>query len=141
MMDSQKLAAMLIEEEGLRLKVYMDTAGVPTIGVGRNLRDKGITKDEALKMLQDDIADVLVALPSLAGWYRLDHVRQLVLADMAFNLGVHGLLEFKDMLSAVWHGDWEAATQEMLTSRWAHQVGRRAHRLAEMMRTGVEQPL
>ena len=66
----------------------------------------------------------------------LDTVRQMVLVDMAFNLGVHGLIAFHDTLSLISQGNYQRAGAEMLNSAWAKQVGARATRLAEMMRTG-----
>jgi lysozyme len=132
---------MLVEEEGMRLRVYNDTEGIPTIGVGRNLRDKGISREEALKMLADDIDDVLRVLETLPWWSMLDEVRQRVLADMAFNLGVSGLLQFEKMIAHIRRRAWDDAAEEMLRSKWSGQVGRRAHRLAQMMETGVDQPL
>jgi lysozyme len=67
----------------------------------------------------------------------LDPVRARVLQNMAFNLGIDGLLGFKNTLSAVKAKNWAAASQGMLSSRWAEQVGARAQRLAKMMRTGA----
>ncbi len=57
---------------------------------------------------------------------------------MAFNLGMAGLLKFQKMITAIGCMDYGGAADEMLDSRWARQVGRRAQRLAEMMRTGVD---
>jgi lysozyme len=65
-------------------------------------------------------------------------VRQNVLADMCFNLGIGGLLSFKNTLAMVEHGKYEEAAAAMLQSKWATQVGQRAIELSEMMRTGRE---
>ncbi len=128
----------LIRDEGLRLKPYVDSAGKVTIGFGRNLDDKGITADEASVLLMNDIAETCLALDRALPWFsRLDDVRQRVLANMAFNVGVRGLLKFSYMLAAVENGDWTTAARGMRDSKWAKQVGSRAVRLSVMMETGT----
>ena len=127
--------------EGIRLRPYRCTAGKLTIGVGRNLEDRGITLAEARLLLANDLADVRNGLANALPWVaRLDDVRQRVLIDMAFNLGLQGLLEFKRTLEAVRQGRYQQAAGMMLESRWASQVGQRAQRLAQMMRDGREPP-
>lgn len=133
----------LRRDEGVRLKVYTDTVGKLTIGVGRNLTDKGISEQEAEAMLTADVMEVREALSKNGYQYFLgdsdddpEVVRYDVLVNMAFNMGIHGLLQFRIMLRAYRDGDWETAAAEMLRSKWATQVGDRAHRLSEQMRTG-----
>ena len=126
----------LILHEGLKLKPYRCTAGKLTIGVGRNLDDKGISKEEALFLLRNDIHEVMDALEKHEWYLALDPIRQKVVIDMAYNLGVGGLLKFRKMIAALERGDYEGAADQMLDSRWAEQVGMRATRLAEMMRSG-----
>lgn len=129
--------AQLKEEEGLRLKPYQDTVGKLSIGYGRNLTDKGISADEAEYLLVHDIQATMAAVSVRLPWFpRLDGVRQRVLLDMAYNQGLGGLLLFQDMLAAVERGDYETAAAEMLNSKWAEQVGSRATKLAEWMRSG-----
>ncbi|SRR6266851_739955 len=128
----------LMRDEGLRLKFYTDTLGNPSIGWGRNLGDsKGISLMEAELLLDNDIlaatATVLARIPYA---HTLDGARMGVLVNMAFNLGIDGLLGFKHMLADVKAGLWDAAAAQMLNSRWHEQVGVRAERLAEQMRTG-----
>ena len=128
----------LILHEGLRLKPYRCTAGKLTIGVGRNLDNKGITYDEAMFLLRNDIEEVTRQL-ELFGWYvALGPVRRKVLIDMAFNLGMAGLMGFKQMIEALKQGDYERAADEMVNSRWYGQVGERGRRLERMMRTGED---
>lgn len=125
--------------EGERLKPYRCTAGKLTIGVGRNLEDRGITAQESAMLLANDIATeeraLFEALPWASG---LDEVRQRVLLDMAFNMGIATLLEFKLTLGAIQAGQYERAASMMLDSRWAKQVGQRADRLSRMMATGKD---
>jgi lysozyme len=136
-MDRDALIRELTRDEALRLKPYRCTAGKLTIGVGRNLDDVGISQGEAEIMLRNDIAKVSAELDrDLPWWKTLDEVRQRVLANMAFNLGTHGLLGFKNTLRLVETGKYLEAAQAMLASKWAKQVGPRAERLALMMRDG-----
>jgi lysozyme len=128
---------MLTRDEGCRLRVYNDSLGVPTIGVGRNLRDKGISQIEADFLLDNDIAEYSAAvLARIPAAYRLDEVRRAVLVGMAFNLGLTGLMKFSKLLAAVERGDYDVAAAEMMDSRWATQVGDRAARLARQIQTG-----
>ena len=136
-MTPTNLRDQIIRDEGCRLKVYTDTVGVPTIGVGRNLKDKGISQQEADLMLDNDLSEysaaVLINFPWAMG---LTEVRRAVLTNMAFNLGIKGLKKFKKMLAAAENGDYEKAAEEMLDSDWATQVGDRAVRLANQMASG-----
>lgn len=136
-MNDELLRAELVRDEGLRLKPYRCTAGKLSIGVGRNLDDVGISKDEALAMLDADIERTAGELDRRLPWWRhLDEVRQRVVLNMAFNIGVSGLLGFKRTLAAISAGKFEDAASEMLRSKWAEQVGERAQRLAAMMARG-----
>jgi lysozyme len=131
------LRSMLVLHEGLRLKPYRCTAGKLTIGVGRNLDDNGITQAEAFQLLENDILAVEADLDRTWPWWReMTDPRQQVLADMCFNLGITRLGGFVNTLAAMKRGDYEAAADGMLKSLWASQVGRRAQRLAKMMREG-----
>jgi len=128
----------LIMHEGLRLKPYRCPAGYLTIGVGRNLETKGISENEALFLLRNDIAEVTAQLERF-DWFRaLGPVRRKVLIDMCFNLGMAGLLGFQKMIEALKQGDYERAADEMVNSRWYGQVGERGRRLERMMRTGED---
>lgn len=138
-MNRQKLYAELRRDEGSRSFPYTDTVGKLTIGVGRNLTDVGLSDEEIDHLLDNDVARVESGLDRALPWWRtLDDVRQRVIANMAFNMGVFGLLTFKNTLEAIRVGDWSRAHAGMLASKWATQVGPRAKRLAEMMLTGSE---
>ncbi len=133
----ERLIKLLITHEGLRLKPYRDTVGKLTIGVGRNLDDVGITEEEALYLLKNDIRRTINFLSAvLPFWYRLSETRKIALIDMCFNLGGRRFMGFRKMRRALEEGDYERAAEEMLDSKWAGQVGRRAEELAEMMRKG-----
>ncbi len=122
--------------EGLRTMPYTCPVGHLTIGYGHNL-ENGISQQAAEFILKEDlqIAQNMVQ-KQFTGWKKLNEVRQFVLVDMAFNMGIHKLATFKKMLAAVEEGNYTAAANEMLNSRWAVQVGRRARELAQMMEKG-----
>jgi lysozyme len=128
---------MLIRHEGLRLKPYRDSKSKLTIGVGRNLDDVGITRAEALMLLENDIATVQRDVKRAFPWFPgLDPVRKDVVLDMVFNLGLPRFRRFEKTIASIRAGDWENAAREMLKSRWANQVGKRATELAAMMERG-----
>jgi lysozyme len=129
----------IIRHEGILLFPHQDTTGHLTIGVGRNLKERGISRPEAVYLMRNDILDAVAALNNSLSWWRsLDPIRQRVLIDMAFNLGITGLLKFNLMLSHIHQGEYDKAAKGMLNSHWAQQVGQRATRLARMMETGKE---
>lgn len=135
-MNHETLHADLIRDEGIRLKPYTDSVGKLTIGIGRNLDDRGISLLEAKQLLENDIAAVVEELDNRLGWWKgLSEPRQRALANMAFNMGVPRLLGFEKMLRALEAGDGEKAALEALDSRWARQVGDRAQRIAELLRS------
>jgi lysozyme len=129
-------------DEGLRLTAYQDTVGVWTIGYGHTGPEvvPGLvwTDDEASDALGADIARAEASLDAQLPWWRtLNDVRQDVIVEMAFNLGVGGLLRFKHMLADVEAGLYGLAAAQMLMSEWADQVGARAMRLSILMEHGV----
>jgi lysozyme len=133
------LRDQLLVDEGLRLKPYKDTVGKLTIGVGRNLSDKGISATESLYLLNNDIDEHWDALVKRFPWVLgLDEVRQICLLNLAFNMGVEGLAQFKNTLAAVQRGDWAAAARGLMNSKWHTQVQpSRSKRLIRMMLTGA----
>lgn len=136
-MDRPALRAQLVAHEGVRRKPYTDTVGKVTIGVGRNLTDRGLSDSEVTMLFENDISLCESELDARLPWWRnLDETRQHVLLDMCFNLGITKLMEFKRTLAYVEKGWFDLAAEAMLASRWADQVGARADRLAKMMHTG-----
>ena len=155
----EHLLEELVKHEGLRLQVYQDTLGIDTIGIGRNLKDRGISKEEldeldiptidhvyeygiteadAMVLAENDVQiveeELLRAHPCVE---ELDAVRQLVLVDMAFNMGVPRLCKFKKMWNAIHEKKFDVASKEMLDSRWANQVKSRSVKLANAMHNGA----
>jgi len=137
-LDSRaKLRKLLTQHEEYKQFVYSDTTGHLTVGIGRNLSDRGISLNEANYLLDEDITYFYTKLSQFLPFFRrLDDNRQIALIDMCFNVGLQGFLNFKQMMLALESEDYERAAQEMLNSKWADQVGARAHQLAEIVRTG-----
>ena len=166
MLLKHSLKDQLILHEGLKLKPYKCPANKWTIGVGRNLDDVGLSKDEqrkllgtfslnrkevidallirgiseeeALFLLDNDIKKCVDDVKKFPWFESLDPVRQKVIVDMRFNLGLAGLKGFRKMLEALEQGDYTKAAAEMRDSKWFFQVGNRGKRLVEMMRTGKD---
>lgn len=138
---SDELLAQLKRHEGLRMTPYYCTARKLTIGYGRNLEDVGISQREAEMLLKNDIDVARTGLLRAYPWVKdLSPVRQDVLVNMAFNLGLQRLSGFKKTLRHIEAGRYADAAEEMLNSQWARQVGNRAQELAEQMREGRYRP-
>jgi lysozyme len=137
----ENLHEQLIRDEGMVLKPYRDHLGYLTIGVGHCLDKKPISKRAALVMLDDDIADARADLLAKWPWMRdLSPARLGAFINLAFNMGVGneaagtGLAGFKQTMRAAAEGRWEDVAQGLLDSKYATQVGPRAHRVARQLR-------
>ena len=137
-MNIEKLKDQLIKHESMELKPYRCSAGYLTLAVGRNIEELGITEDEARYLLDNDILRVCKELDNSIHWWRdLSEVRQRVLVDMVFNLGITRFMKFSRTIEAIEAGQYDIAAEEMLDSRWSRQVGKRSQTLAEAMRTDI----
>ena len=133
-MNRVQLIEELKRDEGVVLSLYQCSAGKNTIGVGRNLDDRGITEDESDYLLSNDIDLCVEELEGTFPWFTtLSDARQRVMVNMCFNLGLSRLLGFEKFLAAMEAGDWETAGIEMLDSKWAVQVGNRSERLKDLV--------
>jgi lysozyme len=131
------LRPQLEQDEGRRRKLYKDTEGKWTIGVGRNLEDVGLSNDEIDLLLANDINTAEdVARYLIPTFDALSDVRKAVVVNMALNLGHSRLAGFTNTLKAIREGRFDDAADGMLASKWAQQVGARAKRLADAMRAG-----
>lgn len=141
-------AAKLIKyDEGLSLKPYRCTSGFHTIGYGHNLdyspigiplellEKYGISEEGAIVLLNEDMECCISKLGNLSAFNTLSLPRKVVLINMCFNLGYPKLTQFKKMFLALNRGNYADASNEMLNSRWATQVPKRARRLADAMLT------
>jgi len=131
------LYKLLEKHEGKRNKMYKDSLGIETIGIGHNLRDRPISDASVKQILRDDVNDVIHDVKRAFYWYNsLSDVRQAVVLSMVFNMGLSRFKKFKNTINHIAGGTYSAAAMEMKDSLWARQVGNRADELAEMMRTG-----
>lgn len=133
-----KLREDLIRDEGEVLHAYEDHLGFLTIGYGRLIdkrRGGGISKQEALFMLDNDILRVIEQLQEKTGFDEHPEAVQHALVNMGFQLGVNGLLGFKKMWAHLANRDYGAAADEALDSRWAQQTPERAKRVTDLMRS------
>lgn len=144
----ERFLAQLKRYEGLRLEAYRCPAGKLTVGYGHNcdvwpvagVEDEGdvVSRTKAEELLAEDVAFFAEELDGRLSfdWRKMEEPRQAVLLNMAFNMGVSGLLGFKHALGAMKIGDYARAGTEMLDSRWAKQVRGRAAELARQMVLG-----
>lgn len=136
-MNREKLIEELKRDEGVVLVLYKCSAGKNTIGVGRNVDDRGITEEESDFLLSNDIDLCIEELRATFPWFQtLSDTRQRVMINMCFNLGLSRLMGFKKFLAAMEAGEWETAGVEMLDSKWARQVGPRSTRLRDLVLEG-----
>jgi len=133
----KRLIEQLKNDEGFRSKPYFCTSNKLTIGYGRNLEDKGITKKEAEYLLKNDIKDAQLdcelIFPNFDCYSR---ARRYALINMMYNLGLSKFLSFKKMIRAIKEENWEKAAGEVLDSKYAKQVGGRAERISKLMSSG-----
>ena len=134
---SGQLLKQIVRHEGSKNRMYLDSEGIRTIGVGHNLETMPISDRAVMVILEDDIEIAIMDLNRAFPWVKhLDEVRRDVLINMAFNMGISTLKEFERMLAAIQANNFQLAAAEMLDSKWARQVGSRAYELADQMRTG-----
>lgn len=145
----KELNDLIKQHEGYRDFVYDDATGQPvvqgytlvghpTIGFGRLLTgDRGISKAEAEILFDTDVHETVVGLSREYDWFDgLGKVRHIVVASMAFNLGLTTFRRFVNLKHAIQRSDWDNAADEILDSRAARQLPKRYKELSEMMRTG-----
>lgn len=140
-MNKEAVKKMLIDNEGLSLKPYHCTAGALSIAVGRNLDSRGVSEEEAMFMLDNDITICEEALDKKYPWWRkLSEKRQSVLIDLMFNLGESRLAKFVNFLqkleTASSAEDYAGAAEELLDSLYAKQLPGRSKRNADLLRGG-----
>jgi lysozyme len=136
-MNVDKIRKLLTLNEGRKNKMYKDSKGIPTIGIGHNLRDVPIS-DRAIDVIfEDDLNDHASELFRSYPWAaEMDEVRQGALIDLFFNMGGPTLAQFKNTLAAMRVGNWEATALGLEQSAWFGQVGNRGPRIVKMFRDG-----
>ena len=137
---TEALIDQLKRHEGLVLHAYTDHLGFWTIGYGRLIDERrggGLSAAEAEMLLRNDVARVRSDIERRLPWAKgLSEARQQALCNMGFQMGVSGLLGFRNMLSALQRGRFDLAAREALDSRWAQQTPTRANEVAGMLRDG-----
>lgn len=132
-----ELKEQLSLHEDVRPFPYVDTVGKVSIGIGRNLTDRGLAKDEIDLLYHNDIMMCQLDLDKHLPWWRsMSANRQRVILDMCFNLGIVRLLGFHTTLRYMSEGKFKEAARQMLNSKWRKQVKGRALRLSRMMEEG-----
>src|SRR5262245_26829935 len=157
-MDHYQAEVRIAEYEGKRAHVYTDTAGHPTVGIGFNLDRDGaqpaleavganynevragsqdLSDEQISSLFQQDLNQAIDgATSAVSNFSNLNEPRQFVVVDMIFNLGQHGFSQFHHTIKAIESGEWESAGDHMKDSAWYGQVGIRAHKDVQMMKTG-----
>jgi|CXWL01.1.fsa_nt_gi lysozyme len=135
---SSKLIESIKVHEGYRDTAYKDSVGVWTIGYGTNLETLKIHQTMAEELLEIEVARLFEYFDNYAPYNTIEsQVRRDIIIEMAYNLGIPGLLKFKATWAAIAAKDWQKAHDQMLASKWASQVGQRAVTLADRMLKGV----
>jgi lysozyme len=137
-----KLAQQLIQEEGNVPHAYPDGEGYLTIGIGHLIDPRkggSITQDTIMYIFNLDVQEKVNQLDQNLSWWRNENeVRQRVMIDLCFNLGITGLLGFHNTLKHWQAGEYEQAAQGLLDSKAAQQTGKRYQKLAQMLKTGED---
>jgi lysozyme len=131
-----KAADKIRFEEGFEPRPYRCTEDKLTIGIGFNLEAIEMPEHIAMMWL-DHILDGIIREFEQDAWYRdLSENRQVVILDMAYQLGINGMLKFQKMINALRWERWDEAANELLDSKYAKQTPNRAHRNANILLTG-----
>lgn len=128
------LEQMIADDEGYRCHLYRCSAGKITIGYGYNL-EAGMPEDEAMVLTRYRLSKLEAALIRRLPWFgKLDDRRKAALINMAYQMGIDGLLKFSRMLAACAAGDWDEAHAQAMDSKWATvDCPKRAARVAGML--------
>lgn len=134
-MNLEAIRNRLVLEEGLELKPYKCTANKTTIGVGRNIEDRGISHETAMQMLDEDIDIMVNELRQNLSWFdKQNDAIKGVLIDLCFNMGISRLLMFVQTLKLIEQGQYAMAADELLDSKYASMLPARSNRNAEILR-------
>ena len=139
----EHLIKMLKRHEGVKPHAYRCSENFVTVAGGRNIDETGglgLSVDEIEFLLANDIRRCRAELVENFDWFEgLDSIRQDALIDFNFNVGLTTFMKFKKFIAAIKKGNWDAAATELLSSKYAKQVGARADELAAMIKSGEYQ--
>ena len=135
------LRSRIKRHEGFSTVPYYDTADPPrlTVGYGRNISDVPFSEDEIELMFSNDLKRARAGAQTFPVYRILNQLRQGILTEMVFQMGVGGVSKFKKFLAAANNHDWAVAAEEMLDSKWARQTPERAKELARLFLRGVSE--
>jgi len=144
-MNTEQLRLEIEADEGCKYEIYLDHLGLPTFGIGHLVTESDeeynrpvgtfITADRVAECFNKDVETVLEDCERLyPDFDSLPEEVQLIIANMMFNMGYPRLSKFKGMKAGVDARDWQQAADEMVDSKWYHQVTNRAERLVQRMR-------
>ena len=138
-MQRDLLIEQITRHEGVRLKPYTDTTGHLTIGIGRNLSSKGITLEEAKHLLNNDVDEAIKECFAVLPWFRaLDTIRQAVITELVFNMGMRTFLTFKNTIAAIERRDYKAAGEGLRNSKWYQDVkANRGDKIISQLTSGL----
>lgn len=132
----QTIRDMLVRHEGWKEKIYQDTKGIPTIGVGFNLEDPGLYPEEIEFILMNRIGKCIKDLSAKFPWFEhLDPPRYCAMIDLYYNLG-SSVFGFKQFLAEMQQAQYFHAADDLLDSRYAKQLPGRSSEIAYIIRHG-----
>ena len=138
-MNDTLLRQELINFEGYKEVVYLDTKRLPTGGIGHMDRNMIpgtlLSTDQINNWYQNDVANAIAVCKKIPCWATLDEFRQRILVQLAFNMG-RKLLGFTHMITALTKGDFDTAATELQASEWYSEVGRRGPISVAALRNG-----
>lgn len=129
----------LMRDEGFEEKVYLDHLGFPTIGYGTRISEIRVSEAVARRWLEEEVAEKEARLEKIDTYDFLNGARKDVIRSMAYQMGVQGTKNFKDMWAAIGMFNWQGAADAMRDSRWWRdpETRGRAERMAVRMERGV----
>jgi len=135
--DTQALYVLLKKHEDERKYPYVDTVGKITIGIGRNLTDRGLSPEEIRFLFLNDVNGAWQECEAhIPGFADMSSPRKYAFVDIMFNMGWPRFSKFTDTLAATAAKDWDKVADELADSKWDKQVGNRADELQDMIRKG-----
>lgn len=139
-MSDEKLESLLIEHEGIKKSAYLDTKGYLTIGIGFCIDEKlkcGLTIDECMMILRSRLRALRRSLSAYDWYNKQDDVRKDVVVELAYNMGIPTLLQFKKFIAAMDDRQVVLAAKELIDSNWYNEVSKtRSNSIIERLRSG-----